>query len=420
MDLDGWISSRSSGVSKNSSKTEQSVMQMLRSIGVTSICAVLCACVTAPQRNALPESLADEAMVFGTSAVRLWGDAIPADWGERLQLIIDQKQTRADNAISGRPINFLSISGGGANGAFGAGFLKGWTESGDRPEMLAVTGISTGALIAPFAFLGSEYDDELEHLYTELKTADVIKKKRLVSGLFSDGLVDTEPFKKLLRDHVDADMIRRIANEYDRGRRLLIGTTNLDAQRPVIWNIGALAKLGTLEANQLIRDVMLASASIPGAFPPVRIEVQVGDEVYDELHVDGGVSTQVFLYPAGVALDKVAEQVGADLDLSLFIIRNGYLEARWSEVKPSLLRILLASTSTMIRTQGLGDLYRIYVRSVQQNVKFRLAYIPDDFSADKKEQFDPEYMRAVFDMAYDLAKNGYDWAESPPGMSASE
>ena len=216
-----------------------------------------------------------------------------------------------DENVYTQPRNYLSISGGGADGAFGAGLLKGWSESGTRPEFWAVTGISTGALIAPFAFIGSDYDDELESLYTTLSTSDLVKKRSLIAGLTSDAFGDTAPMREVLQKHIDAEMIEEIAQEYARGRRLLIGTTNLDAKRPVIWNIGAIAAVGTDESAQLIRDVILASASIPGMFPPVRITARIGDEEYDELHVDGGVSSQVFLYPAQVNL-----QVGVQPSLA--------------------------------------------------------------------------------------------------------
>ena len=222
-----------------------------------------------------------------------------------------------------RPRSYLSISGGGANGAFGVGLLNGWSESGARPEFFIVTGISTGALIAPYAFLGSDYDDELVGLYTTLTTKDLIKKRSLISGITSDALYDTQPMRELLKKFVDDKMIARIAEEHSKGRRLVIGTTNLDAERPVIWNIGAIAAVGTEDSAQLIRDVMLASASIPGMFPPVRITVRVGDQEYDELHVDGGVSSQVFLYPAQINLRDAADLVGVSQDQSVYVIRNG-------------------------------------------------------------------------------------------------
>ena len=389
----------------------------LSAFGVFVVLALaLQACVSIPPRNAVPKDLVDMATIPGGPEARLWGDALPADLDARIELMKKQFAASSDEDAYTRPRYYLAISGGGANGAFGAGLLKGWSESGTRPEMWVVSGISTGALIAPFAFLGSDYDDELEGLYTTLSTSDLVKKRSLIKGLTSDALADTAPMRELLQDVVDAEMIVEIAQEYAKGRRLLIGTTNLDAKRPVIWNIGAIAAVGTDESAQLIRDVMLASASIPGMFPPVRITVRVGEQVYDELHVDGGVSSQVFLYPAQIDLQAGAAAIGVTSDQSLYVIRNGILDPRWSEVRPKLGSVMRASISTLIRAQGMGDLYRIYLGTKRDQMPFRLAYIPAEFDFKSAEAFDPKYMRALFDLAYELSRNGYDWATSPPGI----
>jgi len=386
------------------------------SCSLVALILVLQACASVPPRNAVPEEWVDQATVPGGSTARMWGDTLPANIDERLEILAGQFAASGDEDALTRRNNYLSISGGGANGAFGAGLLKGWTESGTRPEMWIVTGISTGALIAPFAFIGSSYDDELEDLYTTMSTSDLIEKRSLLKGLTGDALAGTSPMQEMLRKHIDEEMIEEIAQEYARGRRLLIGTTNLDAKRPVIWNIGAIAAVGTAESAQLIRDIMLASASIPGAFPPVRITVQVGEQKYDELHVDGGVSSQVFLYPAQLDLRSAATDLGATGDQRMYVIRNSILQPRWSEVTPKLRPVSLAAISTLIRTQGMGDLYRLYLGAKRDNLAFRLAYIPDSFDLEPEEAFDPKYMRALFDLAYDLSRDGYDWAVSPPGI----
>jgi predicted patatin/cPLA2 family phospholipase len=393
-------------------------MKLARIASFACLTLLLHAC--ASTRHTLPESLTDLATVPGGSAARMWGDQLPGDIEARLELIRRQFGTDSDTNMFYRPATYLALSGGGANGAFGAGFLKGWSESGTRPEMTIVAGISTGALIAPYAFLGSSYDDELERFYTSMATSDLVGKRALVRGLFSDALYDTRRLKEVLRWEIDEHMIHEIARQYDRGRRLLIGTTNLDAQRPVIWNIGAIAQIGTPEANQLIRDVILASVSIPGIFPPVRIKVKVGDQVYDEIHVDGGVSTQVFIYPSQIDLQRAARDIGVTGEQTIYVIRNGYLSAHWSEVDLGLGSILISSLNTIIRTQGLGDLYRIYLGAVRDKVHFKLAYITDDFDEESNELFDPEYMKALFEFGYAQALHGYDWANSPPGFIYTE
>ena len=188
----------------------------------------------------------------------------------------------------------------------------------------------------------------------------------------------------------------------------------------LLWIIpsrfGAIAKVATDEADQLIRDILLASASIPGAFPPVRIPVRVGDEVYDELHVDGGVTSQVFLYPTQLDMREASDMVGITREQSVFVIRNSQLDARWSEVKPKLAPVALASIDALIRTQGLGDLYRIYLGARRDDMPFYLSYIPSSFDLVPNEVFDPEYMRALFDLAYEQARDGVDWERSPPGI----
>jgi predicted acylesterase/phospholipase RssA len=387
-------------------------------VGVlVALTLALQACVSVPPRNAVPEELVEQATVPGGPMVRYWGDSRPVDIDARFDIFKRQFAANSNEDVYTRPRHYLSISGGGADGAFGAGLLKGWSESGTRPEMWIVTGISTGALIAPFAFIGSDYDDELEDLYTTMSTSDLIKKRSLIAGLTSDALADTSPMREMLQKHIDPEMIEKISGEYAKGRRLFIGTTNLDAKRPVVWNIGAIAAVGTDESAQLIRDIMLASASIPGMFPPVRITVRVGDEEYDEMHVDGGVASQVFLFPAQINLRIAAAKLGITGEQTLYVIRNGILDPRWAEVKPKVGPVAMTSIMTLIRTQGMGDLYRIYLGAKRDELPYRLAYIPGDFDLEPEEDFDPKYMRALFDLAYELSRDGYDWATAPPGVA---
>lgn len=387
-------------------------------IGIFILSLLLHACVSTPARNPVPEELVRAATIPGIPHARFWGDELPPDMDRRLGLMRQQMLDSGDIDIFDKPHHYLTISGGGLNGAFGAGLLKGWSESGTRPDFWIVTGISTGALIAPFAFLGSQYDDELEELFTGISTSDIVKQRQILVGLTGDALMDNAPLRERLETHVSQEMIEAIAAKYNRGRRLLIGTTNIDTQRPVIWNIGEIAQHGTPESRQLIRDIMLASAAIPGILPPVRIQTQVGDQTYDELHVDGGTSSQVFLYPVQLDIRASAEAIGFTAEQSVYVIRNGALTPRWSPVKPKLAPVVLASIATLIRTQGLGDLYRIYLGTQRDNMQFKLAYIPADFDVVAAEDFDPEYMKALFDLAYELARGGYDWASAPPGVVA--
>lgn len=319
-------------------------------------------------------------------------------------------------ALFGKPHNYLAISGGGANGAFGAGLLVGWSAAGDRPEFSVITGISTGALMAPFVFAGPEYDDTVRELYTTLTTADLVRKRRLLNRFFSDGATNTEPFRNLLATYVDEALMQAIAAEHRKGRQLRIGTTNLDAGRPVAWNIGRIAASGKPGALQAIRDIMLASASLPAAFPPVLMEVEADGRRYDELHVDGGATAQVILYPAGIDWDRVLDELEVPGRPKVYVIRNSRLDPQWKPIKNKVIPISGRTISSLIRTQGIGDLYRIYLVSQRDGLDFHLAYIPADFQAPKTEQFDPVYMSKLFELGYEMAVSGYPWHHLLPEL----
>jgi predicted acylesterase/phospholipase RssA len=214
-------------------------------------------------------------------------------------------------------------------------------------------------------------------------------------------------------------MMKKMAAESRKGRILLIGTTNLDAARPVMWNIGDIAEFGTPEALELIRDVMLASASIPGAFPPVSVTVEANGQRYEELHVDGGMTSQVFLYPLGLDWRLVEKKLNVQGRPDLFVIRNAYLKPDWETVDRRLAPIISRTVASLIRTQGIGDLVRLYLGSVRDGIEFHLASIPDDFENTAQEPFDREYMTALFDRAYAMAVDGYPWRTDPYGLEAT-
>src|SRR6266540_4503881 len=186
---------------------------------------------------------------------------------------------------------WLAISGGGSDGAFGGGVLAGWSQSGNRPEFAVVTGAIIGALIAPYAFLGSGYDEELRKNFTTITAADVFEDRITRESLFDDW-----PLKRLIEQRVTAKLLSEIAAEHRRGRRLLVATTNLDAGRRVVWNMGAIAERGD-QGLKLFRDVLLASSSIPGFFSPVAIEVEADGKKFQELHGDGTLTAPFFVVP---------------------------------------------------------------------------------------------------------------------------
>jgi predicted acylesterase/phospholipase RssA len=313
--------------------------------------------------------------------------------------------------------SYLSISGGGDNGAFGAGLLTGWTERGDRPRFDLVTGVSTGALIAPFAFLGPSYDHVLKQVYTETSPDRIYKNRSLLSGLLEDGLADTTPLYQLISVYIDAEFLKKVAYEYTaRGRWLLVGTTNLDAGVPVVWNMGKIASLGTPEALELFRRVLLASASIPGAFPPVMFDVTLNGVTHHEMHVDGGVSAQVFLYPTVLAKRMKEANLVRRKDLSAYIIRNSRLDTGWQETDRATLTIVGRAISQLIQAQGMGDIYRIYQTTQNDQVKFNLAFIGPDFKQAHTKEFDTVYMKALYEYARQQSLKGYPWSHEPPGI----
>ncbi len=374
------------------------------------------ACATVPKRTALQVEHADDASVLGIPRARMWGDA-PPPWDHDWFLKSNEEIRERYSGIYGREHSYLAISGGGENGAFAAGLLLGWTEAGTRPEFTAVTGISAGALVAPFAFLGPEYDHVLKLVSSELSPDDVYEERRLIRGLRSDAMASTEPLQALIAKYVDEEVMEKIAAAHRDGRTLNIGTANLDSMRPVIWRLGPIANSGHPRALELIHKILLASASIPVAFPPVLIDVTVDGERYDELHVDGGAASQVFLYPAGVDFDHILERMKVPGRPKVYIIRNSRLDPVYEQVENKLFPIASRSLESIIRTQGIGDLYRIFLQTCRDGLDFNLAYIPEDFTEESREEFDTEYMQKLFYMAFRRAKDGYPWAKMPPELN---
>jgi hypothetical protein len=389
----------------------------VRRLALSSALVALVGCAHVPERSPVPEERLLEAAVLGIPRARFWGDA-PPPWAHEWTGRSAREARDRYPEIYGREHSYLAISGGGENGAFAAGLLVGWTAAGDRPEFTTVTGISAGALIAPFAFLGPEYDHVLEEVTVGIRADDVFERRRTLRGLRTDAMASSEPLQRLIAKHVDQAMIDKIAEEHRKGRSLNIGTTNLDALRPVVWRIGAIANSGHPRALELIRQIMLASASIPGALPPVLIEVEAGDERYDELHVDGGVTSQVFLYPAGLDWDEVTQKLRVPGRPRVYVIRSSHLDPSYEQVRNKLFPIARRSISSLVRTQGIGDLYRIYLQACRDGLDFNLASIPEDFDEPSHGEFDSAYMKKLFERAFDLAKAGYPWQKAPPELGA--
>jgi hypothetical protein len=313
-------------------------------------------------------------------------------------------------------VQFLAISGGGENGAFGAGVLCGWSEQGSRPEFELVTGVSTGALTAPFAYLGSRYDAQLRAVYTELTPSHVLLKRYLTAALFDDALADNSPLFNTISNYLNTDMLVAIAKAYGEGRLLLIATTDLDAQQPVIWNVGAIAASGHPRALETIQRLLLASAAIPAAFPPTMFDVTLDGKAYQEMHVDGGAFAQAFLYPAAITHERRQRMKRGQHVVPgvAYVIRNGRLDPEWAVTERRTLGIAGRAISTMIAASGLNDVRRMYNTTLRDGVDFNLAYIGSDFTMTLPEPFDQGFMRALFDYGFQRALADYEWSKEPP------
>jgi hypothetical protein len=375
----------------------------------------LAGCAGTPPRDPVPEDAVKRAVVPGFTSIRNWGD-VEADPARIEAKRIHRQQLAAGQVGTPWEITMLALSGGGADGAFGAGLLVGWTAAGDRPEFDIVTGVSTGALIAPFAFLGPAYDDGLRAAFTTTSTPQIIRLRGFLRSLFSQSFADSTPFRTLIARYIDRPMLDAIAVEHAHGRRLFIATTHLDAKRPVHWDIGAIAASGRPDALELVHQIILASTSIPALFPPVLIDVEVEGMSHDELHVDGGTVSQFLLMRPGFRLQDIEDELGVDVRLRLYLIRNAPFVVDWDEVTPNLAGIARSSVRTLIHNQGIGDIYRFFATAERDGAEFNLAVIPPEFDHPQQDLFDEVYMGALFDVGHRLARDGYPWLKSPPGF----
>lgn len=382
---------------------------------LTLMLAVLLAgCAGLPPRTAVPADQYIAAEPAGYGRVRAWGD-VPSDTA--LNDVADLWSGLLARSDAGDKPSFtaLVLSGGAEDGSFGAGLLNGWSEAGDRPEFDIVTGVSTGALIAPLAFLGADYDSALRDMYIETTGFTDIFTPQILNALVGNSLAfgDSAPLRARIEAVVTEAVVADIAAQHARGRRLIVGTTNFDARRPVLWDIGAIAASDGPKRLELIHDVLLASASIPGVAPPVLIEVEAGGQRFHEMHVDGGVQSTVAFAAPGLSLrnpfpDKLSQR------LTVYAIQNNKLRDSYGPAKDSLLNVVSGTVSALIRSQGRGDQLRLYYLSRRDGFDYRLAAVPQDFQFEALYPFDPAYMKALYEVGFSAARSGYPWLKSPP------
>lgn len=394
----------------------RTIRAMWAALGLAAA-ALQAGCVTAAPRAVMPEGLLSSARLDGLRNARAWGDEVTPEIRAAITAQYQQVRAAARAGIrvgSTGKADFLAISGGGADGAFAAGVLTGWSRRGDRPAFEVVTGVSTGALAAPFAFLGPAYDPQLTQIYTAYGDRDIFTD-RGVLGLAGNGLYDPAPLRGLIRHYMTEPVLDAIAAEYRLGRRLLVQTTNIDAQRPVIWDLSAISASARPDRRDLVVDILLASTAIPAIFPPVHINVLADDgRHYDELHVDGGVVAQVFFAPPQVRLaDYEQATFGRVRTRILYVIRNGRLQPAYDVTQENTLAVARRSIDTLAKYQGVADLNRL--ERLAQIGHARLVYtaIPPGFHFRPASEFDRAYMRRLFETGYQAGLSGA-WMTGAP------
>ncbi|WP_395943686.1 patatin-like phospholipase family protein [Brevundimonas sp.] len=308
---------------------------------------------------------------------------------------------------NGRPFNMLALSGGGANGAYGAGLLVGWTERGDRPSFDIVTGVSTGALAAPFAFAGPEWDPQLRNAYTDGGASGLLSWRSLALFLYPS-LFSSSALRKLVDENVTPELLQAIAREHAKGRRLLVATTNLDSEETVIWDMGLLAAQNDANSRALFREVLVASASIPGVFPPVLIAgLQPDHTVVMEMHADGGVNTPFLAIPENLTLwTRGADQRGGG---ALYVVVNGQVARNEGVTPGKLTGILLRSYDSMSKASLRTHLATTAAFARRNGMAMSLSAIPDNVEASSLK-FDSETMNALFDLGRERGRNPDGWA----------
>jgi predicted acylesterase/phospholipase RssA len=352
-----------------------------------------CAAITRVPFTAQEQSAAT---IPGISGARLWADDPTIGKGRRVVSPLALKQPTV-----------LALSGGGAYAAFGAGLLNGWSARGTRPQFTIVTGASSGALIAPFAFLGTGQDDALRSIFTSGEMENLLQSDGLM-GIFGNGLYKKAPLRELIARHIDAKLLEAIAQENRAGRRLYVVTTNIDAQRTAIWDMGKIAASDDPGALELFRSILTASASIPGLFSPVLIDVEAQGRHFAEMHVDGGVTANVLIVPEAVLLSGTP-LFAPNARPKIYIVMNGKLAPEFEVVKDSNLPIVRRSFETSVRANTHNTLLASYQFTKRRNWEFNLAAIDSDYPQSQSSGFGTAYMRQLFEYGYQRGQSGQLW-----------
>ena len=335
----------------------------------------------------------EAAIVPGMPDARFWADS-------------EQDFVKAVPSAAGP---WIALSAGGSDGAYGAGLLAGWTAAGTRPDFALVTGVSSGALMAPYVFLGSRYDDQLRESYAAISAGDIFE-----IGGTPESLLDTWPLKETIAKRVTPKLIEEIAAEHRKGRRLFVLTTNLDAERFLVWNMGAIAAHGGENALKLFREVLLASSSVPGMFQPTYITVEANGKRFQEMHADGGVGAQFFVAPESLLTSNNNYRLPAQ---DLYVLVNGKLTPDFAVNDRTTVAILGRSVSVAIKAAARTGIDRSYVAAKRSGTGFHLAYVDPGFTQQSKGLFDKDYMQALYRRGFENGKNGKPFLNEPPELS---
>jgi hypothetical protein len=268
-------------------------------------------------------------------------------------------------------------------------------------------------LVAPYAFLGPEHDQELERLYTSLRR-DSILRPRL---LWLDSLASSEPLEQQIAARATPEILGRVADAHRQGRRLYVGTTNLDTKRLVVWDMGAIAARNSAESRTLFQRAILASCSVPGLLPPVPIDVEIDGKRFTELHVDGSVAACLFLQPAMIGIGPHGALPPDAQPVSIRVIVAGKLHQTPAPAKSGLFSIAGESLSAVLQAKTEDELTRLFMLARYANADFALSGIPQEFEIPGDcMSFDPQVMRRLFDAGYRGGKDGTAWRSIPPGF----
>jgi len=386
--------------SQNGLMTRRNAMVLLGS-------GVLGACAAPPRIPYGPDDGVSTRLLGSEYRIRM--DARPEDYPDDY----------APRFRDGRRSHYLALSGGGADGAYGAGVLAGWTAAGTRPTFSVISGVSTGALIAPLAFLGPDQDGALRDLYTSGVAEGIGGRPSLLAALTRGALFDPQPLRRLVAFFVTPDLLTAIAREHQRGRRLFVLSTDMDSQVGIIWNMGAIAASGDPRALTLFEDVLMASAAIPGAFPPIRIAGQTAaGRPFEELHGDGALISHVFTLPdAAMVSFRGRRNAGAALtDIHMLMNLRLELEFDLVEEKPSA--AAARSISTLLKYQARRQVNTTYDFARGAGIGFQVTSIETPFPEDVDSfAFDTAYMRVLYAEGFERARNGSAWSRVPPALT---